>query len=79
MKILSDIAIIGGLHNNKEIDDVEVISIKKDSISHINSTVPSLSKGLCDLSGAQLPNGQKLELQLRKGLLISQFGLKIDF
>ena len=56
MKILSDIAIIGGLHNNKEIDDVEVISIKKDSISHINSTIPSLPKGLCDISGAQLPN-----------------------
>ena len=34
-----------------------MISIKKDSISHINSTIPSLPKGLCDLSGAQLPNG----------------------
>ena len=37
-------------------DDVEVVSIKKDSISMINSTVPSLPKGLAGLRGTQLPN-----------------------
>ena len=57
MKILSDIAIICGLHDSEVLDDVEVISIRKDSISHINSTIPSLPKGLCDFSGVHLPNG----------------------
>ena len=38
-------------------DDVEVISINKDSISHINSSIPSLPRGLLGLRGAQLPDG----------------------
>ena len=33
-----------------------MISINKDSISHINSSIPSLPMGCCGLSGAQLPN-----------------------
>ena len=33
-----------------------MISINKDSISHINSSIPSLPKGYRRLSGAQLPN-----------------------
>ena len=34
-----------------------MISINKDSISHINSSIPSLPKELYDLRGAQLPDG----------------------
>ena len=37
-------------------DDVEVVSIKKDSISIINSTIPSLPKRLGYLRGTQLLN-----------------------
>ena len=37
-------------------DDVEVVSIKKDSISIINSTIQSLPKRLTQLRGTQLPN-----------------------
>ena len=39
------------------LDNVEVISIVKNSISHINSSIPSLPKVLSRLRGAQLPNG----------------------
>ena len=34
-----------------------MISIEKDSISLIDSSIPHLPKGLCALGGAQLPNG----------------------
>ena len=37
-------------------DDVELISINKDSILHHNYTIPSIPNGLVDLQGAQLPN-----------------------
>ena len=37
-------------------DDVEVVSIKKDAISLINTTIPSLPKGLQNLRGTQLSN-----------------------
>ena len=37
-------------------DDVEVVSIKNDSISIINTTIPSLPKRLSTLQGTQLPN-----------------------
>ena len=33
-----------------------MISINKDSISHINASIPSLPKGLNKLRGAELPN-----------------------
>ena len=73
----SEIAIIGGV-NDKVLDDVEVISIHKGSISHINSSIPSLPKGLfglggtkalCGWGGTQLPNG---DLLLRGGLTYSK-------
>ena len=34
-----------------------MISLNKDSISHVNSSIPSLPKGLNGLKGAQLPDG----------------------
>ena len=37
-------------------DDVEVVSIKSDSISIINTTIPSLPKGLNNLRGTTLPD-----------------------
>ena len=37
-------------------DDIEVVSIKKDSISSINTTIPFLPKGLSWFRGTQLPN-----------------------
>ena len=56
-------AIIGGYFDTlvdnyrwTVLDDVEVVSIKKDSISLINTTIPLLPKGLEHLRGAQLPN-----------------------
>ena len=57
-----DIAIIGGFDriggfNPYALDDIEVISILKDSMSQINSDIPSIPKGLGGLSGTQLPNG----------------------
>jgi len=55
LKRNSYIAIIGG-YNNGYLDDVEVVSIKKDSISIINSTIPSLPKGLGYFRGTQLPD-----------------------
>ena len=36
--------------------DVEVVSIKKDSITLIDTTIPLLPKGLYKLGGTQLPN-----------------------
>ena len=64
--LLTEIAIIGGRKIVDENDrciiigrlsDVEMISINKDSISHINSSIPSLPYEPKVLSGAQLPNG----------------------
>ena len=51
-----EIAIIGG-YNGNFIHDVEIISIHQDSISHIDSSIPSLPKEYWGLGGAQLPNG----------------------
>ena len=34
-----------------------MISIHKDSITHINSSIPSLPKAMRELGGSQLPNG----------------------
>ena len=42
---------------HKSLDDVEMISIHKDSISHINSCIPILPKAMWGLGGSQLPNG----------------------
>ena len=55
-KYFSDIAIIGGYNNGDMLDDVEVISIKKNSILRTNTFVPSLPKRLVGLRGTQLPN-----------------------
>ena len=41
-------------------DNVEVISIIKDSISHIIPDIPSLPKGFLGFGGARLPNGDLL-------------------
>ena len=57
--LLTEIAIIGG-QKRKCSANVEVISINKDSISHINSSIPSLPYEPYELSGAQLPNGDLL-------------------
>ena len=58
---LSDIAVIGGCKSRggfvkAYLDDIEVVSIKKDSISIIKTTIPFLPKGLSWLRGTQLPN-----------------------
>ena len=37
-----------------------MISIDKESMSHINSSIPSLPKGWAGLSGTQIPNGDLL-------------------
>ena len=57
-------------------DDVEVVSIKKDIISIINSTIPSLPKGglttasrFYSLQGTQLPNQDLLVSGGYKGSL----------
>ena len=69
----SDIAVIGGVIecDNKDAlsDQVEVISIIQDAISHIHSPIPFLQKKLSHLSGAQLPNGNLVICGGRKGLL----------
>ena len=39
------------------LEEFEVISILKDSMSQSNSLIPSLATGLARLAGAQLPNG----------------------
>ena len=54
-----EIAIIGG-YNGKQLDNVEVISIVKDSISHIIPDIPSLPKGFLGFGGTRLPNGDLL-------------------
>ena len=54
--MFSEIAIIGG-YNGNFINDVEIISIHQDSISHIDSSIPSLPKEYWGLGGAQLSNG----------------------
>ena len=38
-------------------EDVEVISIRKDTISHTNASIPSLPKKLAALNGTQQSNG----------------------
>ena len=57
--MFSEIAIIGG-YNGKQLDNVEVISIVKDSISHILPDIPSLPKGFLGFGGTRLPNGDLL-------------------
>ena len=53
-KYFSGIAIIGGSIGIVDyLDDVEVVSIKNDSISLINATIPSLPKGLINLRGSK--------------------------
>ena len=53
-KYFSGIAIIGGsIGIGDYLDDVEVVSIKNDSISLINATIPSLPKGLINLRGSK--------------------------
>ena len=60
--MFSEIAIIGGKTHHPSIigghlKNVEVISITKDSISHLNSSIPSLPKELSAFRGAQLLSG----------------------
>ena len=78
--MFSEIAIIGGSDYDPPDDsgqssgghfkDVEVISITKDSISHLNSSIPSLPKKLSALRGAQLSNG---DLVLSGGCTMSRY------
>ena len=64
-----DIIIIGGFGNkylldeypwNVYLDDIEMISIVNGSVLHVNTTIPSLPKKLCSLTGGKLPNGNLL-------------------
>ena len=54
-----EIAIIGG-YNGRQLDNIEVISIVKDSISHIKPDIPSLPKSFLGFGGTRLPNGDLL-------------------
>ena len=75
LKYFPGISIIGGCYLDEsydfdgyelamgdDLDDIEVVSIKKDSISIINTTIPSLPKGLRMLRGTQLLNQDLLVL-----------------
>ena len=48
-----------------------MISFNKNSISHINSSIPSLPQGLAELSGTQLPNGDLLVCGGWTGFVVS--------
>ena len=50
-----------------------MISIQKDSISRINSSIPSLPKVLWGLRGTQLPNGDLLVCGGVTGMGISEY------
>ena len=80
---IKEIAIIGGSNYGVQsyvindqltylspLEDVEVISITKDSISLINSSIPSLPKKLSALNGTQLSNG---DLVLSGGYYMSGY------
>ena len=47
-----------------------MISINKGSISHINSSIPSLPSGICGLGGTQLPNGDLVVCGYMGGLYL---------
>ena len=62
LKILTDIAVIGGYdrvdyEQDSLLKDVEVIAILNDSISYVNKTIPPLPHRMDSLRGAQLSNG----------------------
>ena len=59
-------------------NDVEVVSIKKDSISMINSTIPSLPKRLNSLRGTQLPNQDLLVSGGRTGYVMNDEYLRFS-
>ena len=62
LKILTDIAVIGGYdrvdyEQDSMLKDVEVIAILNDSVSYVNKTIPPLPHRMDSLRGAQLSNG----------------------
>ena len=59
----TDVAIVGGYGDAFEDQNVEVISIKNDSIIQIKKGIPSLPKDLFCMHGAKLPNGDYIKLQ----------------
>ena len=52
----SDVAVIGGFNGNY-MTDVEVISLKQESISLEQESIPCLPIGLCVFGGTRMPNG----------------------
>ena len=52
----SDVAVIGGFNGNY-MTDVEVISLKQESISLEQESIPCLPIGLCVFGGTLMPNG----------------------
>ena len=51
---------IGGEYDCKEIQEVEVLSIQQNAVSHINHDIPPLPEGMNGLRGTKLQNGDLL-------------------
>ena len=52
----SDVAVIGGFNGNY-MTGVEIISLKQESISLEDESIPCLPIGLCVFGGTQMSNG----------------------
>ena len=61
-KIFIDIAIMGGAYGLgiDKLENVEVISIVQNSVSHVKSAIPSIPSELDDLRGTKLPDASLL-------------------
>ena len=58
-KLFIDIALVDGIYGGS-CGYIEVISIKDNSLFHVNTATPSLPNGMFMSQGARLPNGDLL-------------------